>query len=411
MNFNQDNGQTTIFSSNEKTEHIDTIVLGLGCFWGPEKRFSQMDGVINVVSGYADGEDIKPEYEQIIKAKNRYNPDNFAEVIKVEYNTNQISLTQLLQAFFEQHDPTQGYRQGNDIGTQYRSTILYANTKQQQVALEIKQQYQQLLHDAGYGDITTIIKPLDKFYTAEEYHQDYLVKNPNGYCPDHSTGVKFPGSAEKQITKVDNSSLVTGKQIVVIDSEHCPYCEKFKADVANDYSGTIPMTFRTANQLEGLSITSPTWATPTILFVEDGKEQMAIQGYVNAKDFYKALGYFKLGDSEAFKVAFNEGTDNRFCKQYEEFKDTPSGVFIDKLSGIPLFDTEHRFNSGSGWLSFTQPASKDAVYYIEDNSYGMQRVEVRAKVTDIHLGHVFDDGPNGMPRYCINATVLEFKAR
>lgn len=397
-------------TSDLKTTHIDSIVMGLGCFWGPEKRFSQIPGVIDVVSGYADGEGIEPDYREIIKATNKYNPDNFAEVIKVDFNSNQISLRELLQAFFEQHDPTQGYRQGNDIGTQYRSTILYSNTDQMKLAEQIKAEYQALLEKNGFGEITTIIKPLDKFYTAEEYHQDYLVKNPNGYCPDHSTGVRFDGKQET-IEKQNNVELVMGKQIVVIESEHCPYCEKFKQDVANDYSGTIPMHFRTAEQLHGLTVTSPTWATPTILFLEDGIEQMAIQGYVNAKDFYKALGYFKLGDSEAFRVAFDEGTDSRFCKQYEEFKNTPDGVFVDKLSGIPLFDTNDRFNSGSGWLSFTKPASKDAVYYIDDNSYGMNRVEVRTKVSDIHLGHVFDDGPNGQPRYCINATVLEFVAR
>lgn len=399
-----------LMSSDMKTARSDTIVLGLGCFWGAEKKFAALPGVIDVASGYADGRGLKPSYREIIKRKHKFNEDNYAEVVKVTYNPDQIQLEKLYKTFFELHDPTQGHRQGNDIGTQYRSTILTQTDKETELAETIKNQYQSLLNKAGYGTITTKIKTLDKFHPAEEYHQDYLVKNPNGYCPDHSTGVVFKDTAKKDTRVVDNTSILKGKHIVVIDSEFCPYCDKFKADVANDYQGSIPMHFRRASELEGLIVTSPTWATPTLLFMEDGAEKFAIQGYVNNKDFYKALGYFKLGESEAFNVAFNEGTDGRFCKQYEIFKNTPDGVFIDKLSGAALFDTRDRFNSGTGWLSFTKPVD-DSVYYKEDNRYGMKRVEVRAKDSDIHLGHVFNDGPNGKPRYCINATVLEFKAR
>ena len=110
---------------------------------------------------------------------------------------------------------------------------------------------------------------------------------------------------------------------------------------------------------------------------------------------------------EAYNVAFNQGTDPTYCKEYELFKNTPEGVFIDKLSGAPLFDTKHRFNSRTGWLSFTE-AVKDSVTEHMDYSYGMVRVEIRSKSSGIHLGHLFNDGPNGKPRYCINATVLEF---
>ena len=134
------------------------------------------------------------------------------------------------------------------------------------------------------------------------------------------------------------------------------------------------------------------------------------QGYIDQKDFYLILGKFKLGDTEAYDVAFNNGTDARFCKEYEIFKNTPDGIFIDKLSGEPLFDTRDRFVSRSGWLSFTRPV-EGSVYEKPDNSYGMRRTEIRSVSSDIHLGHVFDDGPNGLPRYCINATVLEFVPR
>lgn len=397
-----------LMDSELKTTHIETVVFGLGCFWGAEKRFSQLPGVVDVISGYADGVGVNADYKTITQRKNRFNPNNHAEVIQVSYNPDQVSLTVLLQDFFEQHDPTQLNQQGNDIGTQYRSIILVADQAQITLAENVAAQYQTLLTEAGLGQITTQIKLIDTFYPAEEYHQDYLVKNPNGYCPDHSTGVVF--SPADKVENKDNSPILTGQHIVVIDSEFCPYCDKFKADVSNDYQGSIPMHFRRASQLDGLTITSPTWATPTILFMENGVEKFGIQGYVNATQFYKALGYFKLGNSEAFNVAFTEGTDSRFCKQYEIFKNTPDGLFIDKVSGAALFDTRDRFDSGTGWLSFTK-AIDDSVYYKQDNRFGMKRLEIRAKKSDIHLGHKFNDGPNGQPRYCINATVLEFKAR
>jgi peptide methionine sulfoxide reductase msrA/msrB len=210
---------------------------------------------------------------------------------------------------------------------------------------------------------------------------------------------------------MDNKSLLEGKHIVVIEPEgFCPYCERFREKVTSSYQGTIPLSYRTANQLEGLMINSPTWATPTILFLEEGKEVFGHKGYMDPELFYRALGGFKLGDSEAYQIAFNEGTDARFCQEYEIFKNTPDGIFIDKLSGAHLFDTKDRFNSKTGWLSFTKPV-EGSTYKRADNSYGMRRIEIRSVTSDIHLGHVFPDGPNGQPRYCINATVLEFKNR
>ena len=390
------------------TSHLDSIVLGSGCFWGAEKGYEQIDGVENAVSGYSDGFGIKPSYREITKTKNKFNKNNFAEVVMVNFNRSNLSLESILQHFFESHDPTQLNRQGNDIGTQYRSTILYKNNSQKVIAEKVAKEYQALLTEAGYGKIQTYIRPLKKFHPAENYHQDYIAKNPNGYCPDHSTGVAFNKSEEQVI---DNSALLEGKHILVIDSEgYCPYCEKFEKDIVSKYKGTIPLTNRTARQLKDLVINTPTWATPTIVFLDNGTEVFANQGYMTPKEFYKALGVFKLGNSEAYNVAFNEGTDSRYCKEYEIFKNTPDGVFIDKLSGAPLFDTSDRFVSKSGWLSFTSPI-EGSVYELADNRYGMRRVEIRSASSNIHLGHVFDDGPNGMPRYCINATVLEFIPR
>ena len=396
-----------IINANQ-TNHIQTIYLGSGCFWGAEKGYEALDGVINAESGYANGYGVRPNYRTITQLKNKYNENNFAEVVKVTFNSNAISLEKILKHFLENHDPTQLNRQGNDIGTQYRSTILFSNDTQKNLAKKLINQYQDLLTAKGYGKIRTKLEALENFYLAEEYHQDYLKKNPNGYCPDLSTGIVF---SQEQKEYIDNSKLLLGKQILILDSQSfCPYCEKLKEDVTNSYKGSIPLTYRTSDQLHDLQIQSPTWATPSVIFLENGKEIFAYQGYLEPKEFYQMLGKFKLDDSEAYDVAFNKGTDARFCKEYQIFKNTPDGIFIDKLSGEPLFDTNDRFVSRSGWLSFTKPVD-GSVYELPDNSYGMQRTEIRSVSTDIHLGHVFDDGPNGMPRYCINATVLEFKAR
>ena len=400
-----------IFVSNifaNQTSHVQTIYLGSGCFWGAEKGYEALEGVIDAESGYANGYGIKPNYRSIIQFKNKYNENNFAEVVKVTFNSNAISLEQILKHFFETHNPTQLNRQGNDVGTQYRSTILFSNELQKDLALKIMNEYQDLLNESGYGKIRTKLEPLNNFYLAEDYHQDYLKKNPNGYCPDLSTGIVFD---EKEKDLLDNSNLVLGKHILILDSQgYCPYCEKLKEDVTNNYKGSIPLTYRTSDQLHGLKIQSPTWATPSIIFLNNGREVFAYQGYIESKDFYQLLGKFKLGNSEAYEVAFNKGTDSRFCKEYQIFKNTPDGIFIDKLSGEPLFDTKDRFVSRSGWLSFTKPVD-GSVYELPDNSFGMKRTEIRSVSSDIHLGHVFNDGPNGLPRYCINATVLEFKAR
>ncbi len=400
---------STWSSDQNSTTHIGKIVLGSGCFWGAEKGYEALEGVIDAVSGYSDGKGVKPKYRDITKFSNKFNPQNHAEVVEVTFNKNLISLEEIIIHYLESHDPTQLNRQGNDIGTQYRSIVLYEDEAQRYLINNLIEEYQVLMEKEGYGEIKTIVKKLEAFYRAENYHQDYIKKNPNGYCPDHSTGIKFVRGPGKK--NLDNSQLSIGKHIVVIEPEgYCPYCERFRKDVTDNYLGSIPLVYRNANNLDGLAISSPTWATPTILFLDGGVEVFGNQGYMSPKDFYKALGFFKLGDSEAFRVAFNDATDARFCKEYQVFKNTPDGVFIDKLSGAPLFDTRDRFNSGTGWLSFTKPVD-GSVYRRADNSYGMRRIEIRSVSSDIHLGHVFPDGPNGLPRYCINATVLEFKTR
>lgn len=388
-----------------------TLVVGAGCFWGVEKRFEATPGVTEVIAGYAGGKGVRPLYREITQQRHKFNPNNHAEVVQIHFQPQQVSLQQLLQQFYEMHDPTQSNRQGNDVGTQYRSVIFYQDEQQAAVARAVTASYQPLLTAAGFGAIQTQILPLPEFFPAEEFHQDYLAKNPNGYCPDHATGVRFtPDSAPAQLA-MDNSALLQGKQILMLDSPDCPYCDKFKADVVKHYQGPIPLHLRQSSQLQGLQLNTPSVATPTLYFLEQGKEVFAIQGYLPANDFYRVLGHFSLGEqSEAYQVAFQSGTDRPFCQQYEQFRNTPDGVFVDALSGAALFDTKDRFNSGTGWLSFTRPVA-GAITTRPDYSHGMVRTEVLAAVSGIHLGHVFNDGPNGQPRYCINATVLNFVAR
>ena len=387
-----------------------TIVFAAGCFWGVEKHFGQMPGVIKAVSGYAGGNYDNPNYDTVLKYRH-HTPKgivNHTESVKVIYDDSKISTEKLIKSFWEMHDPTQKNRQGNDVGNNYRSAIYFTTPEQKSAAIETKTQYQKLLTKAGYGTITTEIKPLKMFWPAEAYHQDYLKKNPSGYCPNHATGVKFTTQKQKSNTKI---TPLGGKEILVITAPHCRFCEDFKFDVLDHYRGSLPLRTAQAKQLSGFKLDAPINGTPTLLFIKNGKEVWRHVGYMDEKAFYKAIGTFKLGTkSEAFHVAFAKGTESRFCKRYEKFKHTGDGVFIDTISGDALFDTRDRFNSGSGWLSFYKPI-KGAVIEKEDNSHGMHRVEIVAAKSGAHLGHVFNDAPGGKRRYCINATVLEFVPR
>ena len=385
-----------------------TLVVGAGCFWGVEKYFENLEGVKEATSGYAGGSYTNPTYKTVLKYRD--SPKgliNHTEVVKIVYDDTKISTLKLIKSFWELHNPTQGNRQGNDIGNNYRSALYFESNTQKDIALASKEVYQKLLTKAGYGEITTEIKPLDVFYPAETYHQDYLKKNPLGYCPNHATGVKF----DNEKIFVDVITPLKGKEIIVIDALNCVFCEKFKANVTDHYKGTISLRTTKEESLKGFDIKSKIQGTPTIIFFEDGKEVFSYTGYMDEKAFYQALGAFKLGvDSEGYDVAFNQKTDGRFCKQYKEFKNTGDGVFIDKVSGDILFDTKDRFNSGSGWLSFFKAVDGSTVEKA-DYSFGMKRVEVLAKKSGAHLGHVFDDAPGGKLRFCINATVLEFVHR
>ncbi|ENM5761214.1 peptide-methionine (S)-S-oxide reductase MsrA [Vibrio mimicus] len=163
------------------------ILIGMGCFWGAERLFWQLDGVISTSVGYAGGFTLNPTYEEVCTGKTGH-----TEVVRVVFDPKRLPLAELLRAFWERHDPTQGMRQGNDRGTQYRSAIYYFTEEQREIAEESKAAYQALLAASEQAAITTEILPAGPYYFAETYHQQYLAKNPNGYCGLGGTGVCFP---------------------------------------------------------------------------------------------------------------------------------------------------------------------------------------------------------------------------
>jgi peptide-methionine (S)-S-oxide reductase len=165
-------------------EHLQQAIFGLGCFWGAERRFWQIDGVFSTAAGYAGGKVPDPDYQSVCTGETEH-----AEVVLVTFDPAKVRYVDLLRIFWESHDPTQGMRQGNDIGSQYRSVIYTNNAAQAEAARQSLSAYQSDLTAAGLGNISTNIAPLNTFYYAEDYHQQYLAKNPGGYCGLKGTGV------------------------------------------------------------------------------------------------------------------------------------------------------------------------------------------------------------------------------
>ncbi len=168
-------------------DRLQQAVFGLGCFWGAERAFWQVPGVTTTSVGYAGGVTPNPTYEEVCTGNTGH-----TEVVMVVFDPAVVSYEQLLKVFWENHDPTQGMRQGNDIGTQYRSAIFTSDDAEQATARRSRSAYEEELREAGYGRITTEIQPLDTYYYAEDYHQQYLAKNPGGYCGLGGTGVSCP---------------------------------------------------------------------------------------------------------------------------------------------------------------------------------------------------------------------------
>lgn len=280
------------------------IYLAGGCFWGIEAYFSKIPGVIKTTAGYANGNGNNPTYETMAH-------DKFVETVEIEYNPNVISLTDILNHFFDIIDPTSLNRQGADIGTQYRSGIYYIDEEDMNLILKVIERE----IEKSPKPIVVEVQNLENFYPAEEYHQKYLEKNPNGYC-------------HINLSKIKNYNK--------------PSNEELKKQL---------------NEIQ-------------------------------------------------YNVTQKNGTERPFTSEYE--KNFQDGIYVDITTGEPLFSSKDKFDAGCGWPSFTKPIKKKFVKEKEDNSFGMQRKEVRSCLGDSHLGHVFNDGPNGNLRYCINGAALRF---
>uniref|UniRef100_A0A8C3PAP4 Mitochondrial peptide methionine sulfoxide reductase n=2 Tax=Emydidae TaxID=8476 RepID=A0A8C3PAP4_CHRPI len=183
------NGNRTVEPFPEGTQ---MVLFGMGCFWGAERKFWTQKGVYSTQVGYAGGCTPNPTYEEVCSGKTGH-----TEAVRVVYQPENIRFQKLLKVFWENHDPTQGMRQGNDFGTQYRSAIYTFSQEQMEAALRSKEDYQKVLTESGFGTITTEIREAPEFYYAEDYHQQYLSKNPNGYCGLGGTGVSCPVSIKK----------------------------------------------------------------------------------------------------------------------------------------------------------------------------------------------------------------------
>ena len=294
------------------------ICFAGGCFWGVEKYMSMLSGVKKTQTGYANGTIENPTYEQVCKEDTGY-----AEVVKVHYDPEQISLTFLLERFFEVIDPTSVNEQGEDVGEQYRTGIYYVDTEDEAVVKGALI----LLGESLDKPVAVEVKKLECYYPAEEYHQEYLDKNPTGYC---HINLEMFAKASQAVDKVTANRSAEQKELK--------------------------------------------------------KELNAIQ----------------------YEVTQNGATEAPFQNEY--FDNFKAGIYVDITTGEPLFVSTDKFESGCGWPSFSKPISQKLVKELEDLSYGRERVEIRTKESDIHLGHVFDDGPEelGGVRYCINSAALRF---
>ena len=292
-----------------------TIYLAGGCFWGMEAYFGKIYGVNETAVGYANGIKENPTYEEVCSHTTK-----FAETLKLEYDNEKVSLDTILTHYFRIIDPVSVNRQGGDFGDNYRTGIYYVDES----ALPVINKKMSEEQEKYPKKLAVEVLPLTNFFMAEEYHQKYLKKNPDGYC----------------------------------------HINLSKAD--------LPVV-------------------PEELYSRPNEEELR-----------------KNLSDEQYNVLVKSHTETPFKNEYDEHFE--KGIYVDIASGEPLFSSRDKFNSGCGWPAFSKPIAPETVNTLTDTSHGMVREEVRARVSEGHLGHVFDDGPkeSGGLRYCINSAALKF---
>lgn len=301
----------------EDASRLREIFFAGGCFWGVESYFSQVPGVRSATVGYANGDTANPSYQEVCTGKTGH-----AETVHLVYDPDQVSLQTLTEHFFLIINPLTLNRQGNDSGSQYRSGVYYTDESD----LELLQQVRDAEQEKYTAPIQTELLPLRCYYLAEDYHQDYLEKNPGGYC------------------HIDFSSLADFPRL----------------------------------------------------------EQSSAYSRPSDREIRSML------TEEQYRVTQENATERPFSGEYDQLFEP--GIYVDVVTGEPLFLSADKYDAGCGWPSFSRPIDADAVVESSDTSYGMNRTEVRSRIGDSHLGHVFSDGPAalGGMRYCINSASLRF---
>ena len=340
------------------TMETRSAVFAGGCFWCTESDFDKVDGVIEVISGYTGGSTANPTYEQVCAGGTGH-----VEAVKVVYNPERITYEELLDIYWRHVDPTDAGGQFVDRGSQYRSVIFYGNETERDLAEASKKD----LEASGVFDnpIVTEILPLEEFYPAEAYHQDYFKKNPLGYRSYRG------GSGRDRFLKQTWADVEPAMKEPMKDTGMSG--EGMKKKMEGDM-GSDMKTEKAAGSMDS---------------IPGGEE---LRGRLTPLQY---------------EVTRENGTEPPFRNEY--WDNHEAGIYVDIVSGEPLFSSKDKFDSGTGWPSFTRPLEPDNIVEKTDGSLFMVRTEVRSGHADSHLGHVFDDGPNptGL-RYCINSAALRF---
>ena len=325
-------------------------ILAGGCFWCIEADLEKLEGVLNVTSGYTGGQEVNPTYKQVSAGQTLHR-----EAVRVEFNADIISYKQVLNAFLRLIDPTDGTGSFVDKGYQYTAAIYTADEEQKEVALAFIKKMSQSPYFSN-KEIKIDVQSISPFYIAEEYHQDYAKNNSFQY-----SFYRIRSGRDQYIKKVWDQ---------------------------------IPQEFFLAqeNLMKAVSINNVAMEEKYAKFVKPSDEEL------------KA----KL-TPEQYKVTQKNGTETPFENEYD--KNTERGIYVDIVSGEPLFSSRDKFDSKTGWPSFFAPLSDHFVVEKADFILFMRRTEIRSRYADSHLGHVFNDGPNGGLRYCMNSAALRFIPR